>query len=59
MKNFIFTQDKETADKLVKLGYNLISQSGNSYTFENCLKLNFSDGDIDTTKIVHTNTFCM
>lgn len=58
MKNFIFTQDKETAEKLIKSGYNLITQNGNSYTFENCNKLMFSE-DIDTKKLVQTNMFCM
>lgn len=58
MKNFIFTQDKETADKLIKLGFNLIIKTGNSYTFENCNKLQFSE-DIDMKKLTQTNMFCM
>ena len=58
MMNFIYTQDKETAEKLIKLGYNLIIQTGNSYTFENCNRLTFSE-DIDKKKLVQTNMFCM
>lgn len=58
MKNFIMTQDEDTANELMKLGYNLVTKSGNSYTFENCKNLSFSK-EINTQKIIETNMLCM
>ena len=42
MKNFIKTTDKETADKLLACGFQLISQVGNTYTFLNQPPKNFN-----------------
>ena len=55
MKQFIKTTDNETANKLIALGFNLISHSGNVYTFLNEApqKLNFDS--VDKTKIVYDN----
>ena len=52
MKNFIKTNDKLTADKLISEGFKLISQIGSTYTFINQSpeKINFDE--IDKTKIV-------
>ena len=54
-KNFITTTDKETADKLISFGFQLVSQSGNTYTFLNHTSINFSFNEIDKKKMVYTN----
>ena len=56
MKNFITTTDKETADKLILAGFQLISQGNNAYTFLNQLPTNFHFDEIDTKKMAYTNT---
>ena len=48
---FIVTKDAETASKLEKLGYNLITKQENTWTFLNDKKLSFSEKE----KIVETN----
>ena len=55
MKQFMKTTDAETANKLIALGFNLISHFGNVYTFLNEApqKLNFDS--VDKTKIVYDN----
>lgn len=55
MKQFMKTTDAETANKLIALGFNLISHIGNVYTFLNEVpqKLNFDS--VDTTKIAYDN----
>lgn len=53
--NFIKTTDKETADKLISEGFQLVSQSGNIYTFLNQLPNNFNFKEVDKTKMVYTN----
>lgn len=53
-KNFICTADKETSDKLIKLGFKLLKTSNNFYTFINDASSNFEQ--IDETKILRTNT---
>ena len=54
-KKFIKTTDTETANKLIALGFNLISHIGNVYTFLNEVpqKLNFDS--VDQTKVVYDN----
>lgn len=41
---FIYTQDKEFADKLINLGYHLIQEDKNTnfYIFENNKSINFN-----------------
>lgn len=53
MKNFIKTTDAETANKLIALGFKMISHIGNIYTFlnETPQKLNFDS--VDKTKMVY------
>lgn len=53
MKNFIKTTDTETANKLIALGFKMISHIGNIYTFlnETPQKLNFDS--VDKTKMVY------
>ena len=56
MKNFIITTDKETADKLILEGLQLVSQSGNTYTFLTQLPTSFTFEGVDTKKICYANT---
>ena len=58
-QNFIKTTDKETADKLISAGFQLVSQSGNTYTFLNELPKNFTFEDVDKKKMVYTNILSM
>lgn len=38
---FIKTQDKETADKLVSLGFKVVNKSGDTWTFLNDANIRF------------------
>lgn len=53
-QNFIQVFDKNTADKLMDLGFQLVSNSNNTYMFLNTDKIQFSD-EIDITKIKYSN----
>lgn len=55
-KKFIKTTDKETADKLISAGFQLVSQSDSVYTFLNQMPSNFSFDVADKKKVVYTNT---
>ena len=55
-KNFIKTTDKETADKLVFAGFQLVSQDNGVYTFLSQPPKNFVFDDVDKTKMAYTNT---
>ena len=55
-QNFITTTDKETANKLMSVGFQLVSQSGSVYTFLNQLPKNFSFDEVDKTKMAYTNS---
>lgn len=58
--NFIVTTDKKSADYLRKSGFQEIKSGNNNvYTFLNTDKLQFSDDDIDKTKIQYTNMLCI
>ena len=54
-KKFIKTIDAETANKLITLGFKIVSHIGSVYTFWNdkSCKLNFES--VDKTKIVYDN----
>ena len=54
-KNFIKTTDKETADKLISEGFQLVSQDNGVYTFLNQLPKNFSFDEVDRKKMAYTN----
>ena len=54
-KKFIKTADKETAESLLVAGFQLVSQSGKTYTFLNQFPQNFSFADTDKTKVVFTD----
>ena len=56
--NFITTTDKETADKLISAGFQLVSQNG-AYTFLNQLPKNFNFNEVDTTKVAYSNILSM
>lgn len=58
-QNFITTTDKETADKLTSVGFQLVSQSGNAYTFLNELPNNFTFDEASKKKIAYTNILSM
>ena len=55
MKNFIKTTDKETARKLSECGFQLVSQTGDIYTFLNQLPNNFNFDEVDKSKLAYTN----
>ena len=59
MKQFINTTDKKMADKLISVGFQLVSQSGNCYTFLNQLPNNFTFDEVDSKKIAYTNILSM
>jgi len=58
-QNFIKTTDKETAEKLISEGFQLVSKSGNTYTFLNQLPKNFSFDEVDKKKMAYTNILSM
>lgn len=55
MKNFIKTTDTETANKLIALGFQLLSHIGSVYTFLNETPQNLTFESVDKTKIVYDN----
>lgn len=57
-QNFIMTTDKETADKLISAGFQLVSQNS-VYTFLNQPPKNFIFDEADKRKIVYTNILSM
>ena len=54
-KTFIKTTDAETADKLIALGFKLISRMGSVYTFLNTPPQNLNFESVELTKIVYDN----
>jgi hypothetical protein len=54
-KTFIKTTDVETANKLIVLGFTLVSQIGDIYTFLNKIPQNITFESVDKTKIVYDN----
>jgi hypothetical protein len=55
-QNFIKTTDKETAEKLISAGFQLVSQSGSVYTFLNQAPNNFNFDVTDKKKVAYTNS---
>lgn len=53
--SFIMTKDKETAEKLIALGFKEIKNGNGVFTFANNTKLNF---DYQETKVVFSNSLC-
>ena len=58
-QNFIKTTDKETADKLILCGFQLISHVGDMYTFLNQTHKNFSFDEVDKNKYAYSNILSM
>ena len=58
-QNFITTTDKETADKLISFGFQLVAQSGSAFTFLNQLPKNFNFDEVDKKKMAYTNILSM
>lgn len=58
-QNFIRTTDSSTATTLLKLGFQKVDELNGIYTFLNTDKLQFSENDIDKTKIQYTNMLCI
>ena len=58
-QNFITTTDKETAEKLMSVGFQLVSHNGSAYTFLNQLPNNFTFDDVDKKKMAYTNILSM
>lgn len=59
-QNFIQTSDKETAEKLISLGFQQIpDNSGSYYTFLNNQVFNFESVNLDEKKINYTNRICI
>ena len=54
-KKFIKTTDAETANKLIMIGFKLISHIGSIYTFLNETTQNLTFESVDKTKIVYDN----
>ena len=54
-KKFIKTTDTETANKLIALGFKLISHIGSIYTFLNEAPQKLMFESVDKTKIVYDN----
>lgn len=55
-KNFIKTTDQKTADTLISLGFQLVSQNNGVYTFLNQSSKNFNFDEVDQKKMAYTNT---
>lgn len=58
-QNFIRTTDSTTSVTLLKLGFQKVDESNGIYIFLNTDKLQFSDDDIDKSKIQYTNMLCI
>lgn len=54
-KKFIKTTDTETANKLIALGFNLISHIGSVYTFLNETPKSLIFDSVDKDKVVYDN----
>lgn len=54
-KKFVVTLDKATADKLIGVGFKLISHQGAAYTFLNQPPKNFNFEQFDSKQVHYTN----
>ncbi len=54
-QNFIRTTDASTSTALLRLGFQKVDERNGIYTFLNTDKLQFSENDIDKSKIQYTN----
>ena len=54
-KKFIKTTDDETANKLLALGFELVTHIGNMYTFLNVNPSQLKFDSVDKTKVAYDN----
>ena len=54
-KKFLKTTDAETANKLIALGFELVTQIGSVYTFLNKTPPNITFESVDQSKFVYDN----
>lgn len=54
-KKFIKTTDDETANKLLALGFELVTHVGNMYTFLNIKPSQLNFDSVDKTKVAYDN----
>lgn len=52
---FIVVQDVNTANQLISVGFQLVSQVNNTYTFMNVIPKHFKFENIDIKKLAYTN----
>ena len=52
---FIIVQDKDTANQLITVGFNLVSNTNGTYTFMNIVPKHFSFENVDIKKLVYSN----
>lgn len=52
---FIIVQDADTANKLLSVGFQLVTQINNVYTFMNVIPKHFKFESIDIKKLAYTN----
>lgn len=55
MKKFIITKDKDTAEKLLTCGFQLISNVSGVWTFMNACPSNFNFAEIDKKTYSYSN----
>ena len=53
---FIVVQDAKIANKMILCGFNLVCNTGETYTFMNIVPKHFSFESIDVKKLAYTNT---
>ena len=58
-QNFIKTADKETAEKFMLFGFQLVSHIGNMYTFLNQVPKNFSFDEVDKNNVLPLDLFSL
>lgn len=56
MKKFIITKDKDTANKFIACGFQLVSSVAGVWTFMNITPANFSFAEIDEKEYSYSNT---
>lgn len=56
---FLYTDSKDTADELLKIGYPLLSSTETSYTFLNTNLKNFSHDEMKVKSLVYSNRICL
>ena len=55
-QNFIIVQDETIANQLITGGFQIVSHINGVYTFINQIPKHFNFNEINTKKLVYTNT---